>query len=81
MKHCAEVFIMTSDGGFTRAYGQMGPFLGAPNRGLEREGEKRTSINQVRGAPPPRPRARGGGALLVLLLLLLQLQQCYNWPR
>jgi hypothetical protein len=54
------------------------PGLDAPT--LEREGEKRTAINQARGAPPPRPRARGGGALLVLRLLqlqLLQVLQCY----
>ena len=32
-----------SDGGFRRAYGQLGLFLGAQtNGGLEREGEKRT---------------------------------------
>jgi hypothetical protein len=63
-----------SDGGFRCAYGQMGPFLGAQtNGGLEqREGEKRTSINQVCGAPPPRPRARCGGALQLQLQLLLQ---------
>ncbi len=62
----------------------MGPFffcLGrAPNGGLEREGEKRTSINQVRGAPPPR--TREGGALLLQLQLQLQLQLLrYYWPR
>jgi hypothetical protein len=49
----------------------MGPFLGAQtNLGLEqREGEKRTLMNQVCGAPGRRPRARVGGALLLLLLL------------
>jgi hypothetical protein len=65
-----------SDEGFRLSYGQMGPFLGAPNGGLECEGEKRASINQVRGAPPSLPRARDGGALLLQLQQQLLLQ-CY----
>jgi hypothetical protein len=41
------------------------------------EGEKRTSINQVCGAPPSRPRARCCGALLVLQLQQQLLLQCH----